>query len=301
MSGIRFDSRVALITGAGKGLGRAYALLLAERGARVVVNNRKREPAGEPGSADQVVAEIESAGGTAAANYDSVEATGAGQRMVEQALDTYGRLDILINNAGVDQHVPLHRMDDADIERIFSINFFGTLNATRAALPTMREAGYGRILFSTSSAGLYGLHGLAIYAASKGAIVALMRSVAQEGAGRGITANAVAPYALTQMTAGHLDGLPPDRLDPALVAPVAAWLVDESCGVTGETFIVGYGQLRRAEMVENDGIAFGEGEAITPEAVADRAEAIRDMSRTHPQPDALASFMAVAPRTGPGG
>jgi NAD(P)-dependent dehydrogenase (short-subunit alcohol dehydrogenase family) len=300
MSGIRFDGRVALITGAGKGLGRAYALLLAERGARVVVNNRKREPAGEPGSADRVVAEIEAAGGTAVANYDSVEAPDAGRHMADQALDAYGRLDILINNAGVDQHVPLHRMDDADIERIFSINFFGTLNATRAVLPAMREAGYGRILFSTSSAGLYGLHGLSIYAASKAAIVGLMRSVAQEGASRGITANAVAPYALTQMTAGHLDGMPADRLDPALVAPVAAWLVGEDCAVTGETFIAGCGQLRRAEMVENDGVAFEPGEAITPEAVAARADTIRDMARTHPQPDALASFMAVAPRTGTG-
>lgn len=155
------QKRVAIVTGAGTGLGRAYALDLARSGVRVVVNNRRREvDALGRGSADHVVAEILAAGGEAVANGDDVCAPSAGERMVRQALDTWGRLDVLVNNAGVDQHAAFHKIDLATFRAIFDVNFFGTVDVTHAAWRHMRNAGHGRIIVSTSSAGLHGLHGL---------------------------------------------------------------------------------------------------------------------------------------------
>ncbi len=152
--------RVAIVTGAGIGLGRAYARRLAADGMRVIVNNRRREvDAAGLGSADHVVGEILADGGEAVANYEDVCAAGAGVRIVEQALATWGRLDVLVNNAGVDQHAAFHKIDLVDFRRIFDVNFFGTLDVTHAAWRHMRDAGHGRVLVSTSSAGLHGLHG----------------------------------------------------------------------------------------------------------------------------------------------
>src|SRR5512143_43042 len=195
------ERRVAIVTGAGTGLGRAYALRLAADGLRVVVNNRKREVDGQGrGSADLVVQEIASAGGEALANYEDVCSDGAGERMVRQAIDAWGRLDVLVNNAGVGQHVPFHKIDLAAFRTIFDINFLGTLQVTHAAWTLMRSAGHGRVLVSTSSAGLHGLHGLSAYAAAKGALISLARSLAQEGASHDVYCNAIAPYAATRMT-----------------------------------------------------------------------------------------------------
>ena len=292
---IRFDGRVALITGAGKGLGRAYALELARRGATVLVNNRKREPEGEKGSADLVVDEIVAAGGAASACYQSVESEAAGRDMVDLATERHGRLDILINNAGVDQHAPMHDLPVADFERIFNINFWGSYYVTRAALAPMRDAGFGRILLSTSTAGLFGMHGLTAYSASKAALIGLTRSLAQEGVRRGIQVNAIAPYAQTQMTEAHLTHLPAERLSPELVAPVAAWLVSEGCAANGDCFIVGCGHIRRAWMVENDGAVFAPDAPLTAEAVADAAEGFSDMENVRPHPDAAHSFHSLAP------
>lgn len=297
MAQIRFDDQVALVTGAGKGLGRAYALLLAERGAKVVVNNRKREPEGTPGSADLVVDEIRAAGGQAVADHHPVESWDAGQGMVGAALENFGRIDIVINNAGVDQHAGLHNTPVEDFERIFAISFYGALYATKAALPAMREAGYGRILFTTSSAGLYGQHGLSSYSAAKAGIIGLMRAVAQEGQSKNILSNAIAPYAYTQMTERHAEHFPDRLLGPELVAPIAAWLVSEACSVNGETFVAGTGHFGRAQMVENRGIKLSPDQPITPEDVAARIDDIRDMSDTATYKDAVDSFMATTERT----
>src|SRR5262245_39184542 len=188
---IRFDERVVIVTGAGKGLGRAYAEYLASRGARVVVNNRRRESAAS--SADEVVAAIRSAGGQAVANYDSVEDPSSGECLVQTALDTWGRLDILVNNAGVDQHRTFHTLGIGEFRAIFDINFLGSLYVTHAAYARMRQAGYGRIVVSTSSAGLHGLHGLSAYAAAKAALIAFARSLASEGASHNVLSNAIAP------------------------------------------------------------------------------------------------------------
>src|SRR5678815_3544740 len=177
---IRFDERVAIVTGAGKGLGRSYAIYLAARGARVVVNNRRRSNS-EPSSADEVVQAIRQAGGQAIANYDSVEDPAAGARIVQQAVDAWGRVDILINNAGVDQRSTFHKVSVEQFRQIFDINFYGSLYVTHAAYARMRAVGYGRIVVSTSVAGLYGLHGLTAYSASKAALIGFMRTLAMEG------------------------------------------------------------------------------------------------------------------------
>jgi NAD(P)-dependent dehydrogenase (short-subunit alcohol dehydrogenase family) len=271
---IRLDGRVAIVTGAGNGLGRAYALYLAGRGARVLVNNR-RHASDAPGqtSAERTVAAIQAAGGIAAANFEDVRDPRSGERMVAQALDTWGRLDALVNNAGVDQHAPLHRITVEQFLDVFEPNFHGTLYATHAAYASMRRAGHGRIVMSTSSAGLHGLHGLTAYAASKGALIALARSLAQEGRSRDVRTNVIAPYATTKMTAAHT---PPDvaaQLRPELVAPMVAYLASAECALNGSTIVAGKGGFRRATSAEGEMLAFDSAAAITPEALA--AEAAR--------------------------
>lgn len=243
--------RVAIVTGAGTGLGRAYALHLARAGLRVVVNNRRREvDAAGRGSADRVVEEIVAAGGEALADYEDVDAPGAGERTVQRTLAHWGRLDVLVNNAGVDQHAPFHRIDLDSFRAIFETNFFGTLQFTHAAWKPMREAGHGRILVSASSAGLHGLHGLSAYAASKAALIGLARTLAAEGASRDIFCNAIAPYAATRMTETHLDGASREAMAPEHVAPLVTALVDAQSRVNGEVIVVGLGWARRATTVE---------------------------------------------------
>jgi NAD(P)-dependent dehydrogenase (short-subunit alcohol dehydrogenase family) len=289
---IRFDGRVAIVTGAGKGLGRAYALLLAERGAAVVVNNRKREPAGEKGSADLVVEEIIAAGGRAVADDGSVETREAGERMVAAALAAFGRLDILVNNAGIDQHSAFHNTPLEEFQRVLNVNFYGTLHVTKAAIPVMRAHNYGRIIVSTSSAGLYGLHGLTAYSASKGALIAFMRALAQECGRRDIRCNAISPYARTPMT--ERQGVDTSDLHgPELVAPLVAWLASEGCDANGETFIAGSGHFGRAWAVENAGVKFPPDRAIAPEDVAARIAEIRAETAPRGYPDAVQSFLGI--------
>jgi len=250
--------RVAIVTGAGIGLGRAYAHRLAADGLRVVVNNRRREvDAAGLGSADHVVAEIVSSGGEAVANYEDVCAAGAGERMVAQALGTWGRLDVLVNNAGVDQHAAFHKIDLDSFRRIFDVNFFGTVEVTHAAWRHMREAGHGRVLVSTSSAGLHGLHGLSAYAASKAALIGFARSLAAEGAARDLYCNAIAPYAATRMTAAHTrdkDALA--VMAPKHVAPLVAMLVSELSRVNGQVIVAGRGWARRSDTVEVEPLVY---------------------------------------------
>ncbi len=255
--GIDQQRRVVIVTGAGIGLGRAYALHLARTGMRVVVNNRRREvDAQGRGSADLVVEQIHAAGGEAIANHEDVCADGAGERIVRQALDTWGRLDALVNNAGVDQHAAFHRIDLASFRAIFEVNFFGTVQVTHAAWTQMRKAGHGRIVVSTSSAGLHGLHGLSAYAASKAALIGLSRTLAAEGASRDLFCNALAPYAATRMTEAHLDPAARERMRCEHLAPLVAALVSASSRINGEVIVAGLGWARRATTVElGEGVA----------------------------------------------
>jgi NAD(P)-dependent dehydrogenase (short-subunit alcohol dehydrogenase family) len=291
---IRFDDRVAIVTGAGKGLGRAYALLLAARGARVVVNNRRRSQ-DEPSSADEVVQAIRQAGGQAIANYESVEDPAAGERIVQQALDAWGRIDVLVNNAGVDQRSTFHKVTVEQFRQIFDINFYGSLYVTHAAYARMRAAGYGRIVVSTSVAGLYGLHGLTAYSASKAALIGFMRTLAAEGKSHNVLTNAIAPYAATPMTArqGNMPEEFMRTMSPELVAPMVTLLVSDQTSMNGQVIIAGRGVFRRAANVEGRGLRYTDPTAATPEALARDFAQILDMEDATEFADAMAAFQQL--------
>jgi len=291
---IRFDERVVIVTGAGKGLGRAYSIYLAARGARVVVNNRRRS-ASEPSSADEVVQAIRQAGGQAVANYDSVEDPASGERIVQQAFDTWGRLDVLVNNAGVDQRSTFHKVSVEQFRQIFDINFYGSLYVTHAAYSRMRAAGYGRIVVSTSVAGLYGLHGLTAYSASKAALIGFMRTLAMEGKSHNVLTNAIAPYAATPMTArqGNMPEEFMTTMRPEFVAPAVALMVSEQMSLNGQVIIAGRGVFRRAANVEGRGLRYAEPTDATPEALARDVADLLDMQGASEFADAMAAFQQL--------
>jgi len=263
---------VVIVTGAGTGLGRAYASHLAALGWRVVVNNRLRlgaDGAPLPSAAEAVAAAIRAAGGDAIAQHDDVCADGAGQRMLEAALGRWGRIDALVNNAGVDQHAPFHHIALEDFRRIMAVNFDGTVAVTQPIYRHMRAQGHGRIVVSVSSAGLHGLHGLTAYAASKGALLAFMRSLAAEGAPRGVHCSAIAPYAATRMTDRHLTDALRSAMPADSVAPVVAELVAPTSRLNGQAWVAGAGWVRRASAVEwGEGFSVGAGLAEKLEGAA---------------------------------
>ncbi|MBK7218797.1 MAG: SDR family NAD(P)-dependent oxidoreductase [Candidatus Promineofilum sp.] len=267
---LRFDRRVALITGAGGGLGRAYALLLAARGASVVVNDLGGSMRGEgagTAAADRVVEEIRAAGGEAVANYDSVE---DGPRIVQAALDAFGRLDIVINNAGILRDVSFQKMTVDDWDKIYRVHLYGAYQVTRAAWPILRDQGYGRIIMTSSAAGLYGNFGQANYSAAKLGLLGLAQTLAVEGQKRNVLANAIAPLAGSRMTETIL---PPElvaALRPEYVAPLVAYLCHESSLETGHTFEVGAGWVARVRWQRGRGAFFPLGDALTPEDIAAR-------------------------------
>jgi len=241
--------RVVIVTGAGKGLGRAYALELAARGASVIVNNRWSDR-GQPPSAETVVEEIRARGGRAVANLEHADDPAAGEAMVAQALAEFGRLDAIVSNAGVPQTRRLHKQTWEDFKAIFDINFFGAFHLIQAAWPHLCAAEAGRVVVSASSAGLHGGDGMAAYASSKAALIGLVRGLAVEGRQREVMVNAIAPYAATAMTAQHVAPDLAARMDPADVAPLVAWMAGPACDVSGRTLVAGGGRLRAAFSVE---------------------------------------------------
>lgn len=280
--------RVVIVTGAGSGLGRAYAVDLAARGWRVVVNNRRREvDAAGQGSAQRLAQEILASGGEAVADESDVCDSASGATMVARALSTWGRLDAVVANAGVDQHQAFHRIGLDEFRAIFDINFFGSLYLVHAAYAHMRANRHGRIVVSTSSAGLHGLHGLTAYAASKAALIGLMRSVAGEGRSHDVLCNAIAPYAATRMTAAHGDAAFAAQMPPEQVAPLVALLVSEPCRVTGQTIVAGGGGFRIASMVEARGMQSAQ---AAPEALEARLLEPFAPREAAVFPDALAAY-----------
>lgn len=240
-----FEDKVVVITGAGKGLGRAYALHFATLGASVVVNNRRHEGEAEF-SADRVVGEIAAAGGTAVANYSAVEDPEAGNSLLVSALQNFGRLDCLIANAGVTEGRSFRKQTLEQFRDVLEINLMGTVNVVHPIFRHLCEHGGGNIIFSTSSAGLFGEFGLPAYSASKAALIGLMRSLSLEGAPKNVQVNAIAPYAATQMTEEHLSLEISAAMAPERVAPVVEWLA--SGVVSGEILIAGGGHIARARM-----------------------------------------------------
>jgi NAD(P)-dependent dehydrogenase (short-subunit alcohol dehydrogenase family) len=284
---LRFEGRVAIITGAGGGLGRSHALALARRGASVLVNDLGGTLDGNGSSkpaASQVVDEITAFGGVATANHDTVATAQGGRAIVQAALDAFGRVDVLVNNAGILRDKAFHKMDDTMIDPVIDVHLKGALYVTQPAFRLMREQGYGRIVNTSSASGLFGNFGQANYGAAKAGLVGLTRVLALEGAGHGIMVNAIAPIASTRMTQDILGELEV-KVSPDAVSPLVAYLVHENCSVNGHVYSVAGGRIARIFVAETQGVVLVEN---TPEAVRANLADIDalDAARYH-QPSSL--------------
>lgn len=277
MSELRFDDRVAVITGGGRGLGRAYALLLAERGAKVVVNDLGVSMKGDDasaGPAQDVVDEIVTAGGQAIANTDSVATPEGGKAIVRAALDAFGRVDIVIHSAGNVRKAPLKDMSYEDFESVLSVHLRGGFHIVREAFPLMCDQGYGRIIMTSSINGLYGKSDNVNYATSKAGLMGLSNTAAIEGAAHGVKSNVIVPAAVTRMSEGiDTSQFPP--MEPEMVAPAVAWLAHEDCSISGEMLVAMGGRIGRAYVAESRGVYHP---SWTVEQVAADMDAIRDTS-----------------------
>ncbi len=293
----RFDGRVAVVTGAGRGIGRAYALLLARRGARVVVNDLGGAMDGtgnDAAPAERVVAEIKAGGGSALADTSDVATGAGGQAVVDAAVARFGRIDSVINNAGIIRWAGFPEADEENLARHLAVHTVGSFNTARAAWPHMVAAGYGRIVMTTSS-GVFGLANNVSYATAKAAVIGLTRSLAVSGAEHGIRVNLIAPAAMTRMagggggrrsarangdgdgeggTDGDADGLVA-AMAPELVAPMVAYLAHESCPVSGEMYAAGAGRFARVFVATTPGYVHA-GPDVTMEDVAEHWAAIND-------------------------
>ena len=277
-----FAGKVAVVTGAGNGLGRSHALLLGSLGARVVVNDLGGSGSGEGSDAtvaDAVVEEIKAAGGDAVANPDSVT---DGDKIVQCALDTFGRIDIVINNAGILRDKTLHKMSDDDWDLVYEVHLKGAYKVSRAAFPHMREQGYGRFVMTTSAAGIYGNFGQANYSACKLALHGLSQTIAHEGRAKGVNSNTIAPLAASRLMGTVMDEAAMRMLKPELVSPLVVWLCHDSCEASGELFEVGAGWIGRVRWERSVGAHF-DPEGFDVDDVAAAWPTINDFTNaTHP-------------------
>ena len=291
---LRFDEQVAVITGAGGGLGRQYALLLAARGARIVVNDVGGSVTGDGSNseaADAAAAEIRDLGGEAVADSHSVTSPKGGEAIIDTALRTWGRVDIVINNAGIVGDAPFEEMTADRLEPLLDVHLRGAFYVTRPAWKVMRDQRYGRILNTCSAAGILGANGMSNYGSAKTGLIGLTRVLAAEGVDRNIKVNAISPIAYTRMLAHSVDGVEQSddaaaqavlddlvtqylqKLDPALVAPVAAFLVHRDCPVSGEIYTVGAGHVSRFFIGRTKGFY---SPALSIEDVRDHLDSVRD-------------------------
>jgi NAD(P)-dependent dehydrogenase (short-subunit alcohol dehydrogenase family) len=284
MSDIRFDGQVAIVTGAGGGLGRCHALELARRGAKVVINDLGASMDGSGGSsaaADEVVKEIEALGGEAIANGSSVTDDAGVKRMIDDTMEKFGRIDILIANAGILRDKSFSKMTMEDIQLVVDVHLMGSFKPIKAAWDIMKEQNFGRIVVTTSSTGLYGNFGQANYGAAKLGLVGLMNTLKIEGAKNNIKINAVCPVAATRMTEGLMSEDVLAQLKPEYVTPGVMNLVKQDAP-TGMVLSAGAGVFSMAEIVETRGAFVGQGDALTAEAVAAKWDEITDKStQTH--------------------
>lgn len=283
---IDFNGQVALVTGAGAGLGRAYAMDLARRGAKVVVNDLGGDPHGQGADAAparKVCDEIKAMGGEAVPNFDSVSSYDGGFNMVKTAIDTWGRLDVVICNAGILRDVAFHNMNEDDWDKIFAVHIKGSFTVLRAAWPVFRQQSYGRVILTTSSSGIWGQFGQANYGAAKTAMLGLMNVLKQEGAKYNVNVNTVAPVAGTRLTATVMPQEALDRLKPELVVPAVTYMVSKDCSDSGLIIEAGAGNFNRAAIVKGKGVQPGMATALDAEYCQANWGAITSLEGAEPQ------------------
>ncbi len=282
---IRYDNRVAVVTGAGSGLGRSHALFLASRGAKVVVNDLGGAVDGSGASTsagEKVVAEIKAAGGEAVANADSVATPEGAANIIQCAIDNYGQVDILINNAGNLRDKSFAKLQPEDFDAVVDVHLSGSAYCTLAAWPHMKDAGYGRIVMTTSSAGLFGNFGQGNYAAAKMGVFGLMNALKHEGRKFNININTLAPMALTRMTEDIMSDKIKPLVKPEFVTPIVAWFCAEENTTSGDVVEAGAGYYAKVQIVEGAGVVLGGGEIPTPELIQENYDKITDMSEAAP-------------------
>ena len=295
MSDIRFDDKVVIVTGAGGGIGRAHALLFAKHGAKVIVNDLGGSTQGEGANSEaalKVVEEIKAAGGTAIANPDNVI---NGDRIVECAMDNFGRIDIVVNNAGILRDKSFPKMTDEDWDLIYKVHVEGAYKTTKAAWAHMKENNFGRVIFTSSTSGIYGNFGQANYGMAKLGLYGFTRTLAIEGRKNNIFVNAITPTGGTRMTEGLFPPGAFDKLKPELVSPLVAYLCSEECQETGSLFEVGGGWMGKVRWERSLGIGFNPDEGFTPEDVAANFEKLCSFEgAVHPKDniEALKELMA---------
>jgi NAD(P)-dependent dehydrogenase (short-subunit alcohol dehydrogenase family) len=270
MGEVRFDGKVAIVTGAGGGLGRSHALTLASKGAKVVVNDLGGTMDGSgAGSAmaDKVVDEIKASGGEAVANYDGVDTVEGGKNIVKTAIDSFGKVDILINNAGILRDKTFAKMDEQNWDMVVGVHMKGAYCVTYAAWPYMRENAYGRIVLTASGAGLFGNFGQANYGAAKSSMIGFMNVLKLEGAKYNIKTNTIAPIATSRMTESLMPPEIHDKLKPEFVTPLVAYLCSEDCEETGGIYSVGGGHFARIALMECPGYTQSVDKDITAEDI----------------------------------
>ena len=286
---VHFDDKVVIVTGAGGGLGRAHALLFARHGARVVVNDLGGSASGEganASAADRVVSEIREAGGTAVANHDSVT---DGDKIVQNALDAFGRIDVVVNNAGILRDKSFVKMEDADWDLVYRVHVEGAYKVTHAAWPYLREQNYGRVIFTSSTSGIYGNFGQSNYGMAKLGLYGLTRTLALEGRKNNILVNAIAPTGGTRMTEGLIPPNVFELLKPELISPLVVYLGSEQCQDSAGLFEVGGGWIGKVRWERSLGAGFDPHAGFSPEDVAAQWQTINDFAgAVHPQDTAAA-------------
>ena len=283
MSEVRFDGRVVIVTGAGNGLGRSYALAMGARGASVVVNDLGGSVFGDgadKAAADVVVDQIKAAGGTAVANYDSVT---DGDRIVQTAMDSFGKIDVVINNAGILRDKTFHKMTDQDWDLIYDVHVKGAYQVCHTAWPYMRDQNYGRIIFTASAAGIYGNFGQTNYSMAKLGLHGMSQTLALEGRSKNILVNTIAPIAGSRLTETVMPKEMVDALRPEFVMPLVLKLCDENSRETGGLFEVGAGFVAKLRWERSKGKSFSVTDGFSPEDINDAWADITDFTDTdHP-------------------